>query len=181
MVLERKDSNQLISVDKIEVEVKAGRLYIEDLDVFLKSLNSCGGDGAIQAVNADIIAGEKHLKHAAEKAIRSWHNEPISKSLSMEMLLYIVGERQIDKAIEKAGVGEGKQKVGFVGIGDIDWESLKQKLDLNIDNSLLEYKKEKINKIKEIYNISEEELRAIGSDKIPLLVLERVTLLDTKK
>ncbi|OUJ19022.1 Subunit of KEOPS complex Cgi121 [Methanonatronarchaeum thermophilum] len=164
-----------------EVVFKAGVVDIEDINLFLEVLDRHSGDGVVQAVDAGIVAGEEHLRHATLKAINSWKTNPISQSLGMEILLYIVGERQINKALEKAGVAEGSQEIVLVGIGEVGWSSLIEEIGLELDSSLINYNEDKLNKICKTFGIPDRELEAVGKMKTPYLVLERVTLLDTKK
>ena len=80
---------------------------IQDIDSFLKKIITLSNryDMVIQVVNADFVYGKDHLFSAVEHAMRSFKNQMNSlNSLSLEILLYASGERQIQKAIEKIGV-----------------------------------------------------------------------------
>jgi tRNA threonylcarbamoyladenosine modification (KEOPS) complex Cgi121 subunit len=85
----------------------------------LKQISSDFGLIAAQIINNRFVWGRQHLlsaiwhAHNAEK-----NNRMISKTLSMEILLYTAGQRQIKKAIKLLGVKESTKDVVGILIGD---------------------------------------------------------------
>ena len=95
-----------------------GRAEIGDLDSFLAEVDRVSNEtgSTIQFFNADYIAGERHLRRAAEMAERAGdRGTTIARDPAVELLLYAAGRRQIDRALEM-GVSEGSQAV--VGVVD---------------------------------------------------------------
>jgi KEOPS complex subunit Cgi121 len=91
------------------------------------------------------IWGYKHLYSSAWHAMKAKKNERmISKSLSIEILLYVAGQRQIKKAINLLGVKDTTEAVTGVLLGEtphplisINSQLIKD-LNLKSDLSLLE-------------------------------------------
>jgi|GEM_PF-588873 len=195
-----KDQSKGRKGDK-KIKIVGARGRIENIESFIEKIGKIGDNknSAIQVVDSDIVAGKSHLEHAAVKAIQSWEKDPISNSLSMEVLLFSTGERQIENALDKGGVkkkkgmGEECRKKGkeakddlgmaFVLIGNIGWSDVLDELDceIEIDEEVLKYTPEKEKRVREVFGIGEKEVEAVGREKIPLIVLERVTLLELEK
>ena len=182
---------------ELNCKIVAGIVSIKSVDDFLSVLREIARKYAvtIQAMDAELIAGEEHIKSAVKKAIRAVEKrKSITSDLSLEILLYAAGKRQIERALTM-GVTEGDKKVAIVivdvtskkdlggvaeevkrktGIVDApiqDWE-----LELELEDN--ESKKEKL---KKFFAIHEDELNAVGEKKLKMLVLERVALLDVLK
>lgn len=149
-------------------------------------------DAEVQFFDADLVASWQHLYFAvlnALMALRSGRN--ISKSLAVEVLLYASAQRQIKKAIELVGV-KGCSKNVAVVILSANAESAKtgvcavtKCLNLEPDESVLELSKEKMQRIKSAFGISDVELETVTAKKdveqvLIDSVIERVALLSTK-
>ncbi|HUV80262.1 MAG TPA: KEOPS complex subunit Cgi121 [Candidatus Bathyarchaeia archaeon] len=182
---------------ELNCKIVAGAVNIKSVDDFLSVLKEISQKYVvtIQAMDAGLIAGEEHIKSAVNKAIRAVEKKKsITSDLSLEILLYAAGKRQIERALTM-GVTEGKKKVAIVivnatskkdlggiaeevkrktGIADApiqDWE-----LELELEDN--EHKRAKL---KKFFAIPEDELNAVGEKKLKMLVLERVALLDVLK
>ena len=162
------------------IQILEGTVFIEDTEKFLNKLKRISKEKSIviQALDADKLAGEEHLRFAVEKAVNSFKaGRNIANDLAKEIMLYAAGTRQINKAM-RLGVHAGENNVALVGIGDdID---LSEFNDIT-PKTVIRYDKSKNNVLIEIFNITEEEIEAVGDDKIPELVLERVALVDVIK
>lgn len=91
------------------------------------------------------IWGYRHLYSAIWHALKAKKNQRmISKSLSIEILLYVAGQRQIKKAIDLLGVKETTQAVTGILLGEIARHlinintKLKKELHLKSNLSLLD-------------------------------------------
>lgn len=74
-----------------------------DIDGFLAVLGEIGErhGSVIQAIDARLVAGEDHLRRAAVLARRAReHGEPIADDPAMELLCYVAGTRQIERALD---------------------------------------------------------------------------------
>ncbi len=157
-----------------------GTIFIDDTEKFLQKLKKISKDKniIIQALDADKLAGEEHIRFAVEKAIKSFRNgRNIANDLAKEIMLYAAGTRQINKAM-RLGVHNGENNIALVAIGeDIDLSEFNE----ITPKPVLQYDESKNDALMEIFNITEEEIEAVGENKIPELVLERVALVDVMK
>jgi len=178
---------------RLNCKIIVGKASISNIDGFLSLLSGIAlkYDVTIQAMNAELIAGEEHIKSAVRKALRAAdRGRNITNDLSLEILLYAAGKRQIDRALAM-GVSEGGNKVALVIVdaaGETDLEvvaeEVKRKTGIEEEPMLeleLDYNKTKKEKLKKFFNITEAELKAVGEKKLKMLVLERVAMLDVLK
>ena len=162
------------------IRILEGSVTIDNVDEFLLRLREKGieSNSIIQVINADKLAGEEHLGFAIEKAISSFENgNNIANDLAKEIMLYAAGTRQIKKAI-KLGIHKGKNNIVLVAIGD---EPDLSDFDDITPASVIGYNESKKNELMDIFNITDEEINAMGADRIPELVRERVALVDVMK
>lgn len=131
-------------------------------------------DCIVQAVDARYVAGEEHLEHAVKMTLRALERETaIADDPAMELLLYIAGTRQIDRAIE-IGVNNGTGEVVIVAVGDSADAAIEEasilveetESDLHGDQDA----------IQEWFDITDAERRATTAN-LSELVTERVVLL----
>ncbi|MBE0516219.1 MAG: hypothetical protein IBX41_02345 [Methanophagales archaeon] len=178
----------------INCRIVAGNLSISDVADFLSGLKAIAHKYAvtIQAMNAELIAGEEHIQSAVEKAIRALKREKgITSDLGLEILLYASGRRQIERALGM-GVTEGKKNVAIVIVDErgekeleVVAEEVKGKIGIEevpireLESDLSNSNKK--GRIKEFFSITEDEVTAVGEEKLKMLVLERVALLDVLK
>lgn len=162
------------------IQILEGTIFIDDKEKFLHKLNKISKDKGvvIQAFDADKLASEEHIRFAVGKAMNSFKaGRNIANDLAKEIMLYAAGTRQINRAM-KLGVHNGDNNIVLVAIGEV--------IDLSAFNEItpkpvLQYDSSKNDALLEIFNITKEELKAAGVDKIPELVIERVALVDVMK
>jgi len=156
----------------VKYEVKQGILKVENLQEFLFKY----GDKVV-FLNADYIVDENHVYFAVKKALKAWEKDrKVAKSLPLEVMLYAAATRQIRDAI-KLGVKEGINKVVGVFFNNVkvdDFEEKKVLVEVSKN-------KEKLKRIVDFFDISEDELKVVGAEKIPLLIRERIVLFDIEK
>ncbi|RZN37239.1 MAG: hypothetical protein EFT35_06460 [Methanophagales archaeon ANME-1-THS] len=175
--------------------ILAGNLWISTVDDFLSALKAIAHTYrvTIQALDANLLAGEEHLQAAVQKALRALkRKKTITSDLGMEILLYASGRRQIERALEM-GVRAGEHKVAVVivdetGAKDLEVvaEEVRRKIgiaEISLQDweSDLEKDAHKRERIKDFFSISRDELSAVGEQKLKMLVLERVALVDVLK
>jgi KEOPS complex subunit Cgi121 len=181
----------------LNCKIIVGKVGITNVDDFLSSLKNIANkyDVTIQAMDAGLIAGEEHIISAVKKAIRAVERKrSITNDLGLEVLLYAAGRRQIERALAMGvSVSEGEKRVAIVMVDvsagaqrDLEMvaEEIKKKIGLQeepISELELEYRTDKKEKIKKFFDITEEELKAVGESKLKMLVLERVAMLDVLK
>ena len=179
---------------RLNCKIIAGVVYIADVGKFLSLVSTIARNHGvtIQAMNAELIAGEAHITSAVKKALRAVERKRnITSDLGLEILLYAAGRRQIERALAM-GVSEGEQKIAVVIVdadaGEKDLEAIAEavKRDAGIREEQmsaleLEYNATKSASITKFFDITDAELRAVGEKKLKLLVLERVAMLDVLK
>jgi len=174
--------------------ILAGNVSIAAVSDFLAVLNGIAQDYAvtIQALDATLIAGVGHINSAVQKAIRALeYKQGITSDLGLAILLYASGRRQIERALAM-GVTEGENTVAVVIVdvaGDKDLDAVAEavKRETGIEEMPLQElevdprDEQKKANLKRFFAITDDELNAVGEQKLQLLVLERVALLDVLK
>jgi len=162
------------------IRILEGTIFINDKELFLKKVKEIGKsrDLIIQLLDADKLAGKEHVIFAVEKAMNSFKKgSNIANDPGKEIMLYAAGTRQINRAI-KIGLHNGKNNIALVAIGEeIDLSGFYEVTPGNV----LEYDVSKNRALMDLFDITDDEIKAVGADKIPELVLERVALVDVSK
>ncbi|MCJ7617745.1 MAG: KEOPS complex subunit Cgi121 [Desulfobacterales bacterium] len=170
----------------MNIVIISGPVKIRDNNIFIKQLSDISSryNITVQSLNADLLSGVRHIQFAVKKAIRSFESgKNTANNLGMEIMLYASGSRQIEKALE-LGVKNGENRVAIVLVGEnVTDEALFDVRTLlnSEDASIVDYSDSKKKDLLKIFNITADELEAVGEDKIPELVLERVALVDVIK
>jgi KEOPS complex subunit Cgi121 len=175
----------------LNCKIIAGKVRVANVADFLSLLKSIAHKYAvtIQAMDAELIAGEEHITAAVMKALRAMEERRnITSDLSLEILLYAAGKRQIERAFA-IGVSEGDKKVAIVIVdttaeNDLAVVADEVKRRTGIKEAPVhesDYNNAKKEKLKRFFNITEAEINAVGEKKLKMLVLERVALLDVLK
>lgn len=147
---------------------------------------------AIQFFDWRRIMGPMHLLQASALAYKALkEGRMLSKSLSMEVMLYVAGEKQIKDAIAKLG-GRGDKVVALCLAPSEEgaMRGLARAIELlgaDEDERLIEAEESKVSEVARAFEISNEEVEASikeGEDTVQALikcVLSRVAELDIKK
>ncbi|MFX1538783.1 MAG: KEOPS complex subunit Cgi121 [Promethearchaeota archaeon] len=111
----------------------------------MKQISSDFGLIAAQILDNNFVWGRQHLFSAIWHAyIAQKNNRMISKTLSMEILLYTAGQRQIKKAIKLLGVKDSTKDVLGILIGDDEtpliqaYFHIQNKLSLQLNLKMLD-------------------------------------------
>jgi KEOPS complex subunit Cgi121 len=162
-----------------EIRLLFGRPVIRDkrqLISAIKDLQSSHGC-IVQALDADKIAGERHIRFAAKKALAAFSDQRnIAKDAGMEIMRYASGERQIERALFMR-VSDRTERIALILIGSGSWpdaSEISRIIELDEQGGSFCAKA-----VIEAFNISSEELLAVGEERIEDLVIERVALVDT--
>ena len=155
-----------------------------DIDSLLSEVRSISDGTQFQLFNADLISGWKHLYYAAVNAINSFNSGVgISRSLSLETLLYASCQNQISGAFDVLGLKPGNENIAVLVI-DNNEEKVSTVLsaisDLlgTEDDSVMEISDAKKSDLMDVYGISETELESIQrDDALTWLIVERGALL----
>jgi tRNA threonylcarbamoyladenosine modification (KEOPS) complex Cgi121 subunit len=147
----------------------------------------------IQFFDAALIATWQHLYFATLNALTAFENKNnISNSLAMETLLYASAQHQINNATKLVGISPNSREIAVLIIGE-DGDAVNSALKTvsklvaaESDDSILKLIESKGKTIKEIFGISDTEIKTVskntGLEEEPLvnLVIERMALLATQ-
>jgi KEOPS complex subunit Cgi121 len=164
-----------------ERKIHQVRFHVLDLQLFLQDLRKLAQETrcAIICFNHDMMAGRKHVEGAIRFAERSFRSEnPISRSIEVEALLYAAGTRQTG-LIGPFGIKAGLNECYLSLIpyhDEVIWQ-LERRMGFVDNESWEEMSVEKSKKLQNIYGITPVELEIVGTDKLSDLILERVALL----
>lgn len=170
----------------MNIIITGGTANITDVTGFLNQLTNLGSkyNITIQALNADLISGSRHLQSAVNKTLRSFSSlNNAANDPGMEIMMYASGRRQIERALA-LGIKKGKMRIAIVLIGEnaVDEAAVEVEALLDtIDPGVIDYSDIKREEIMDFFDITTDEINAVGKEKIPELVLERVALIDVFK
>lgn len=165
---------------------------IEEPERVLRQLRSINNQVEVQLVKADLVAGQEHLQFAARNALNSFNGvRRRSKSLAVELLLYVSCQRQIAKAIRLLGVDSNDSRVALIALSDSrnEIQELARLAESIIkgkqDDSQIEIgSKQKMLKLQNSYGVTHREMDAVRfegeteSSVLKRLIVERSALLD---
>jgi KEOPS complex subunit Cgi121 len=168
-------------------EILAGKATIESVEAFLHDIDAIArsNNATIQAVNASKVADMQHVEDAVRQALRSFADgRNIATNPGVEILLHLSACRQIQKALN-LGVQKGEMDVLFVIVGTrkaIERSAQQLNQLMVVDPRVIDYREAKRETLMQTFNITEEEVRAVGgSHRIPELVRERLALFNAYK
>lgn len=165
--------------------IVGGKVEIKDVKAFIGKLTAIGKECGVtvQAVNADRVAGRGHIEFASDKAVEAFREKRnLARDLGMEIMLYLRGRRQIEKALE-LGVREGMNNVAIIIVGHEPGcaeDKARAVLD-RVDEKVVDYDHRKDEALMRLYDITPAEVEIVGKERIPLLVRERSALLEFEK
>ncbi len=153
-----------------------GHAEIEDLEEFVTTVGQIREEtgSTIQFFAADYVAGERHLRRAAELARRATEaGTAIAHDPAVELLVYAAGRRQINRALEM-GVSEGQMAVVGVIDGGEESTAVAEVENLLVSTDPVRWGSKET--LMQFFDISDSEL-AVVDGRIEAVVLERVALL----
>lgn len=133
-------------------------------------------------INSKYVVSLDVVEYAAKKAIENWNmGKRISKSLSIEILLYYAATRQIKDALQ-IGISERENRVAAVILDEKRMDKACKGEEGEIKFKEMEFKPEyDFKAVKEFYGITDEEISITGVEKLPMLVRERIALFSVIK
>ena len=156
------------------IQIAGFRSNITNFKNLMDAINNISKNCTVQLLNADGIAGREHILHSTVHAIKAFErNENIAKDLGLEICVRASAQRQISKALSTLGLKEGEMNICAVAV-DCS-ENIIDELGTILnkrDDNVLE-PDEKL--LKDIYGISDEELKTASS--ISNVMIEKTTLL----
>ncbi len=156
------------------IQIAGFKSNIYDFKKLMSNINKISKNCTVQLLNADGIAGREHILHAAVHAVKAFErNENIAKDLGLEICVRASAQRQISKALSILGIKEGEMNICTVAVDCSEnvMDELGTILDKK-DDSVLNPDE---NILKDIYDISEGEIKTAGG--ISNVMIEKTTLL----
>ena len=149
----------------------------------------------VQLFDLDRIAGSRHLLLATFNALKSYESKRrISRSLGMEVLLFISGTRQISEAIKRVGITPKTTRTAVLSVLPAAADQLKlsdllaEVFTEKDDDSLLDkWTSLRKSKVLRTFGIGDKELKAASRDGEPIekaierLAIERSAMLAIAK
>ena len=135
----------------------------ETLETIDKLRGNCCDECIIQLMDANGIAGRKHLLHGIVHSINAFkRGENLANGLGIEICIRLSAQRQISKALDILGLKKGKMNIAAVFINCPDYFVDELNNTFYRDDNVLNSN----NALIEIYNISEKELDIMNIENI---------------
>jgi tRNA threonylcarbamoyladenosine modification (KEOPS) complex Cgi121 subunit len=143
----------------------------------------------VQFFDADLVATWQHLYFALLNALTAFKNgENISRSVAMETMLYASARGQIQRATQLLGIKPSSSNMGVLIVGGkreavrSALAKISRRIGGRLDDSVLELSKEKVERIRRAFDVSETELETVVEgdsveEALVNLVIERAALL----
>ena len=156
----------------MDLQILGFKGEISSVGKTLNEINSIKKDSEIiQLLNADAVAGKRHIEHGVNQAFLAFkRGENLANDLSVEICLRCSAQRQISKAFDLLGLKEGKMNLCAVLIDCGDYTSELSSLFTKDDSVLCP----DVEKLKEIYSISDDELCIMDVEDI---LIDRISRL----
>ena len=179
----------------MHVWISAFAAKLNDFDLVLRRVHDEYPNVSVQFVDLDNVPGSRYLFLATLNALKSFRSKhPISKTLSMEILLYVSASRQIAEAIRLVGVSSKTKKIAALSVGRSKDElsgtaaMLNRMLNqTNNDSQVDAWSTARVENVLSLYQISARELRATirknesKQQAVERLAIERSALLTIRK
>jgi tRNA threonylcarbamoyladenosine modification (KEOPS) complex Cgi121 subunit len=154
----------------------AGRPDVGTIVRTLRELGSSSGS-LVALFDARAIAGERHLYSAWAHLGRSrGRGEARLRDRGAELALYVAGDDQLPRALEKVGVGPSTEQIVLVAERPLEVAELLPRFDLDPDPSA--YPRAADGITLDRLGISREDRSAVPESAWEGLVLERVALVE---
>ena len=150
---------------------------------------------SVQFLDLENVPGSRYLFLATLNALKSFRShQPISKTLSMEILLYVSASRQISEAIRLVGMSSKTEKITAISVGNTREELagtasvLSRMLNQINDDALLDvWSTTRVENVLSLFQIDTKELKATlrknesKTQAVERLAIERSALLTVRK
>jgi len=187
----------LFEIKELEecVWISAFDIKPDGVEDVLRSMQERFPEISLQLVDLDKVAGSRYLLLATFNALKSFRSkQPIARSLSMEILLYVAANRQIGEALKNVGVTANTRRVAAIVVGDSREKALnsagalreilkKEESDQLVD----EWDRTRIEHVRSALGIGDKEIGATlrknedPAKAVERLAIERSAMLTIKK
>jgi tRNA threonylcarbamoyladenosine modification (KEOPS) complex Cgi121 subunit len=170
----------LVKIGSDRVLLACIKLRVKDTEDFMNNLRSINRSLAVQIVNANLVAGKKHVTGIIQQSIEARKRKiMLSKRIEVDMLMRLACTDQISKAVNDIGIKDGINNVLIIAVGRVkDLRMFRKYIASNyhINNKILEMSSKKIKNIVSLHGIGKQELDLVD-DGIASILVERASLL----
>jgi tRNA threonylcarbamoyladenosine modification (KEOPS) complex Cgi121 subunit len=187
----------IINIPEFETKIMITGLINDSRDPqsILTTIRREFDEATIQFVDLDKTVGHRHILLATYNALKSYSLERmISRSLAVEILLYISAERQITDAFARIGVNTATKRIGIIATSSSDEifplikEHLAKSFDEDCNDELLdEWTEERCERVRETFGLSDKEIATVtrrgdsNQQSIQRLTIEKSALLIVRR
>jgi tRNA threonylcarbamoyladenosine modification (KEOPS) complex Cgi121 subunit len=179
----------------VHVWISAFAAKPADFDLVLRKVHDEYPNVSVQFVDLDNVPGSRYLFLATLNALKSFRSkQPISKTLGMEILLYVSASRQIAEAVRLVGISSETKKIAALSVGKTKDElsgtaaALNRMLNQTNSDELVDvWSTARIENVLSLFQIGAKELKATlrkkesKSQAVERLAIERSALLTVRK
>jgi KEOPS complex subunit Cgi121 len=160
------------------VQIAGFKANIRNFSGIMEELKDLNRGCVVQLMDADGVAGKKHVMHAVTHAENAFaRGENIAKDVGLEICVRTSAQRQISRALDVLGIKEGKMNICAIAVG-CEANVMKKLEDIlgPRDDEVLKPDEEVL---KKMYKVSDLEVETAGSilrvlmEKTALLILEK--------
>lgn len=164
----------------MKVSLAGARVRLDEVEAILRRARDWATRHSADVLLADagVVFGEAHLASAAIHATRAHAaGTAVARTLSMEALRYLSGQRQVADAIRVTGLRAGTRGIAIVVFGADSADGLLEEMGWRRDDRVLEARGKQLSAL----GITKAEEGSVPEERRPDLALERVALLDVTK
>jgi KEOPS complex subunit Cgi121 len=172
----------MLKLDNVHIIIASiKKLMITDTDRFISNLREIHKRVAIQAVNANFVAGKEHVHSILQQSLQARiRGMMLSERIEIDVLLRLACTNQIGRALNDIGIKQGINDVLIIAIGKYAYLKVVQKYlvkNYRLSN-ILKLSQKKTRLLSSHHKISREELSAcISGGKLASILAERANLL----
>ncbi|MFH2110305.1 MAG: KEOPS complex subunit Cgi121 [Candidatus Bathyarchaeota archaeon] len=180
-----------INGSDLHVAIAGARgVHVEDVDDTLRAVREAVDGHTFQLFDARMVAGRRHLYHAAVNAVKAVENgTAVSKGLDVETLLYATCQDQITKAFRVMGVSKNTKAVAVAVFGrdtDAITDAARRVAGAlgDLDDRVLEVDEAKFRQLRKVFEVNDSSLEAVGGDPyeaLTSLIVEKGALLTLRR
>ena len=180
-----------ITGSDLHVAIAGARgVRVDVVDDVLRLVQEAAGGHTFQLFDAGMVAGWRHLYHAAVNAAKAVESgTAVSKGLDVETLLYATYQDQIAKAFLLMGVSRSTRAAAVVVFGrDPDAVTGTAHRAAGAlgeqDDGVLQVDEAKFGRLRKVFEVSDASLEAVGGDPhkaLTSLIVEKGALLTLRR
>jgi len=161
-------------VDELKIGICGIKAVCIDVDEALSTARrvETSLEVTVQLFDASLVATWEHVFFSALNAVKAFNDgRKIARTLGMECLLHMSGQRQINIALKMFGLKPKIRELGALIISKSEKriksaiQELVNRLGGVMEDSVLELNLEKAERVKEAFKVGDEELAAVKTSK----------------